>query len=213
MMHSSVRRRSTGTGVTPWTVDTPGLAAALRTEQRLDTARSDGGFRALTTRTDRVQRSTTELANRFDARRVSVAQVFIAQLRSLVGARPKPTWQTVLAADAADPNSRDALKLAELTRRAWQQLQPELAALLRRDAPVLLVDGAAFARYRAMPLLEELAEAARSGAGGLWLLCPAEDPGQLPRLDASVVPVPPDEWIMLPDEWVDNEHRGRSQAS
>jgi hypothetical protein len=63
-----------------------------------------------------------------------------------------------------------------------------------------------------MELLEEVAQAARDGAGPVWLLCPAEDPDQPPRLDDTVVPVPPDEWITLTDEWVDNKHRSR-QAS
>jgi serine/threonine protein kinase len=212
-MLTSAKRRSTGTGATPWTAEQPELAAALRTEQQLGTAGADGGFRALSVRTDRVHRAAAELTDRFGARRTSVAQLFVAQLRALVSARPKPTWQTVLAADAADPNSRDALKLAEFTQRAWQALRPELLALVRRDAPLLLDDGAAFARYRAMELVEELAEEARGGGGGVWLLCPADDPGQLPRLDATVVPVPAYEWVVLTDEWVDNKHRGGVQAS
>jgi serine/threonine protein kinase len=210
---SATRRRSTGAGMTQWTVEQPELAAALRTEQRLGTAGADGGFRTLTTRTDRVHRSAAELSHRFGARHVSVAGLFVAHLRALVSARTKPTWQTVLAADAADPNSRDALKLAEFTHRAWQALQPELLAMIQRDTPLLLDDGAVFARYRAMEILESLADAARGGAGAVWLLCPAEDPGQLPRLDTTVVPVPPDEWIMLPDEWADNKHRSSAQAS
>lgn len=212
-MLTSAKRRSTGTGATPWTVEQPELAAALRTEQQLGTAGQGGGFRALSVRIDRVHRAGTELTGRFGARRASVAQLFVAQLRALVSSRPKPTWQTVLAADAADPNSRDALKLAEFTQRAWQALRPELLSLVRRESPLLLDDGAAFARYRAMELVEELAEAARGGAGAVWLLCPAEDPGQLPRLDTAVVPVPAYEWVVLTDEWVDNKHRGSVQAS
>ncbi len=62
-------------------------------------------------------------------------------------------------------------------------------------------------RYQAMELLEELAETARRGAGPVWLLCPMEDPGHLPRLDTTVVPVPEYEWIALPDAWATNEHR------
>jgi serine/threonine protein kinase len=207
---TSVRRRSTGTDLTHWATDSPQLAAALRTEQQLITADEDGGFRALTIRTDRYALAGRELARRFGARPVNVAGRFVTQLRSLVDARPKPTWQTVLTADAADPNSRDALKLAEFTGRAWQGLRPELLSMPDRQAPLLLVDAAPMARYRAMELLEELAETARGGAGAVWLLCPMEDPGQLPHLDATVVPVPDYEWIQLPDPWVANEHRSGS---
>lgn len=209
---ASARRRSTGTDASPWTIDQPELAAAARAEQRLASAGADGGFRALSVRTSRVRPAATELERRFGARRISVTGLFIAQLRALVSERAKPTWSTVLAADAADPNSRDALKLAEFTQRTWQRLRPEFLALIARGAPLLLDDGASLARYRAMELLEEMAQAARDGAAPVWLLCPAEDPDKPPRLDTTVVPVPPDEWITLTDEWVANEHRSR-QAS
>jgi serine/threonine protein kinase len=209
---TSVRRRSTGTEASPWTIEQPELAAAARTEQRLRSAGVDGGFRALSVRSDRVRPAAEELVTRFGARRVSVTGLFIAQLRALVGERAKPTWPKVLEADAADPNSRDALKLAEFTQRAWHQLRPELSTLISREAPLLLDDGASLARYRAMQVLEEVAQSARDAGAPIWLLCPAEDPDQPPRLDESVVPVPPDEWITLTDEWVGNKHRSR-QAS
>lgn len=205
---SSHQRRSTATGMTVWNAGSPELAAALRAEQRLARTIEEGGFRALTVRTDRYPEARQELASRLSARECNVAGRFMAQLRALVEARPKPTWETVLAADAADPNSRDALKLAEFTSRTWQQLRPELLALPDRRLPLLLFDAAPLARYRAMELLEELAERARGGAGAVWLLCPMEDPGQLPRLDDAVVPVAENEWIILPDAWVTNEHRG-----
>ncbi|MEE6260632.1 hypothetical protein [Plantactinospora sonchi] len=61
-----------------------------------------------------------------------------------------PVWETVLAADVADPNPRNALKLAEFTGRTWRQLRPELLALPDRRLPLLLFDAAPLARYRAM---------------------------------------------------------------
>ncbi|GAA3770363.1 BREX system serine/threonine kinase PglW [Plantactinospora mayteni] len=204
---SSHRRRSTDTRMTVWNAASPELAAALRAEQQLVRTGEEGGFRALTVRTDRYPDAQQELVNRLNARACNVAGRFLAQLRTLVEARPKPTWETVLAADAADPNSRDALKLAEFAARTWQQLRPELLALPDRRLPLLLFDAAPLARYGAMELLEELADLARGGAGAVWLLCPVEDPGQLPRLDAAVVPVAQDEWVTLPDAWVANEHR------
>ncbi|MBF9132848.1 hypothetical protein I0C86_28395 [Plantactinospora sp. S1510] len=93
--------------------------------------------------------------------------MFLAKLRTLVEARPKPTWQMVLAADAADPNSRDALKLAEIAARTWQQLRPELLTLPDRRLPLLLFDAAPLARYGAMEMLEDLADLARGGVAAL----------------------------------------------
>jgi serine/threonine protein kinase len=204
---NSIRRRSTATDPSPWTTESPEIASAAQTEQLLLSARAAGGFRVLTVRIDRYQPARRELIQRFEARAVNVAEGFVASLRALVTARPKPTWQTVLSADAAPPNSRDALKLAEFTSRAWEELRPGLLSRLDRSGPLLLHDGAPLARYRAMDLLNELAEAARGGAGCLWLLCPMEDPSQLPRLDATVVPVASHEWIQLTDVWVGNQHR------
>lgn len=85
---------------------------------------------------------------------------------------------------------------------------PALGHALRRDdGPVLLHDAAVLARYGAMVRLYELADAARSGAGDLWLLCPMEDPALLPKLDGTVVRIGDNEWIALPDAWVVNGHR------
>ncbi|MEU6021347.1 BREX system serine/threonine kinase PglW [Micromonospora sp. NPDC047134] len=206
---ASSQRRPTGSGVTPWTAESPHLAAALRAEQQLITAGEDTGFRVLTVRADRYGQAAGELTGRFGARSVSVAGRFVTELRTLVESRSRPTWQTVLTADRADPNSRDALKLNEFTGRAWQSFRPALLALPDRQFPLLLIDAAPLVRYRGIHLLEELAETARAGAGAVWLLCPMEDPTQLPHLDDTVVPVPAYEWIVLPDAWTTNAHRSQ----
>jgi serine/threonine protein kinase len=209
-----IRRRSTGPGTTYWTADSPELAAALRAEQRLAGSLSEGGFRALTVRVNGYLSARAELTARFSARPANVAARFVSALRDLVDARPKPRWQTVLGADAADPGSRDALKLAEFTQQAWDSLRPELLSMVGGSGPLLLHDAAPLARYRAMEVLDAVADAARSGAGVVWLLCPMEDPGQLPKLDGTVVPVVTEnEWIALPDLWVANEHRSGDKAS
>lgn len=209
----SFRRRSTATEVTPWTAESPELAAALRVEQHLSTAGDEGGFRVLTVRADWYAEAMRELGDRFAGQQVNIAGRFVGALRGLVAARPKPTWETVLTADRAGPNSRDALKLAEFTDRTWQELRPALLALPERRSPLLLVDAAPLVRYRGMPLLEELTETARAGAGPVWLLCPMEDPTQLPRLDETVVPVPSHEWIVLSEGWLRNTHRGRPERT
>lgn len=225
---SIIRRRSSAsTPTTSWLADSPELAAALRAEERLS-APGDG-FRALTVRLSRYPAAADELVRRFGARPVSVADRFLRHLRALVDSRPKPTWKTVLGADLAEPGSRAALKFGEYVDEAWQRTLPELLAELGATTPpadsgspavsgasaapgwsagpLLLHDAAPLARWRSMPRLDTLAEAARSGAGTLWLLCPAEDPQALPKLDGEVVRVSENEWIPLPDAWVANAHR------
>jgi serine/threonine protein kinase len=209
-----IRRRTTGSKLSYVTADSPQLAAALRAEQRLAGAGGEGGFRALTVRLNGHASARAELVGRFGARPFNVAARFVATLRELVSARPKPTWEKVLDADAAQPGSRDALKLAEYARAAWEAVYPELLDAVAGDGPLLLHDAAPLARYRAMDLLEAAADAGRSGAGAVWLLCPADDPAQPPRLDDTVVPVVTEnEWIVLPDSWVANQHRSREKAS
>jgi serine/threonine protein kinase len=209
---TSIRRRSTVSGPTLWTAESPEVSAALRTEQQLSDLDGNSHFRALTVRTNRYVQARREIERRFGVRSVNVAGRFVAHLRALVDARTRPTWQKVLSADAADPNSRDALKLAEFTGSAWRMFRPELMSMVDRSSVLLLWDAAPLARYRAMDLLEAVAELARGGSGPVWLLCPMEDPGQLPRLDSTVVPVAEYEWTVLPDAWVANEHRS-SRAS
>ncbi|MEU2614516.1 BREX system serine/threonine kinase PglW [Micromonospora sp. NPDC007271] len=211
---SIIQRRPSATSApSRWAAESPELAAAMRAEERLTGARSAGGFRALTVRLNRYALAREELVRRFDARPVSVAAVFLRELRGLVDARPKPTWETVLGADIAEPGSRGAIKLGEYVEQAWQLAVPTLrASLSPGEGPVLLHDAAVLARYRAVERLYELADAARGGAGDVWLLCPMEDPGTLPKLDGAVVRVGDNEWIALPDAWVVNAHRSAASA-
>ncbi|TYB40414.1 BREX system serine/threonine kinase PglW [Micromonospora sp. AP08] len=206
---SIIQRRPSATNApSRWAAESPELAAAMRAEERLTGARSAGGFRALTVRLNRYAPAREELVRRFDARPVSVAAVFLRELRGLVDAKPKPTWETVVGADIAEPGSRGAIKLGEYVEQAWQVAVPALRAQLSADAgPVLLHDAAVLARYRAMERLYELADMARAGSGDVWLLCPMEDPATLPKLDGAVVRVGDNEWIALPDAWVVNAHR------
>ncbi|MFC0003613.1 BREX system serine/threonine kinase PglW [Micromonospora siamensis] len=207
------RRPSLTVAPSRWTAESPELAAAMRAEERLTGARSAGGFRALTVRLSRYGLAREELARRFDARPVNVAARFLEQLHALVDAHPKPTWETVVGADIAPPGSRGAIKLGEYVERAWELAAPSLRASLSVDAgPVLLHDAAVLARYRAMDRLYELADAARGGAGGVWVLCPMDDPALLPKLDGAVVRVGDNEWIALPDAWVVNAHRSAVTA-
>ncbi|MET7749021.1 BREX system serine/threonine kinase PglW [Micromonospora sp. NPDC005367] len=207
------RRPSVTAAPSRWTAESPDLAAAMRAEERLTGARSAGGFRALTVRLNRYHLAREELARRFDARPVNVAARFLDHLHALVDARPKPTWETVLGADIAEEGSRAAIKLGEYVEQAWQLAAPELHAELRAgEGPALLHDAAVLARYRAMDRLYELADAARGGVGGVWLLCPMEDPALLPKLDGAVVRVGDNEWIALPDAWVVNAHRSAVTA-
>jgi hypothetical protein len=146
--------------------------------------------------------------------------LFVRALHELVDARPKPTWETILRADVAEPGSKGAMKFAEYARTAWGAVEPRIGEVLAAGgaasgasgdsrAPVLLTDAGVLARYDAMGVLERLAERSRGGGRGLWLLCPQSDPARPPRLGTVAVPYQSGlgEWIVLPDSWVQNAHR------
>lgn len=208
------RRLSTAPSSAHWTVvDSPVLAGALRAEEILSSA-AEEGFRALTVRVNRYPRAVDELTRRFGARPTNVAALFMAALRARVAERAKPTWETLLRADTAEPGSRAALKLGEYTAAAWEDVRPTLVSAVDRSlGPVLLHDSGLFARYDAMGVLDEVVSRSRDGHGAVWLLCPVEDPGGQPRLDGVLVPHLATEHVPLVDAWVDNEHRGGERAS
>ncbi|MFD4525327.1 BREX system serine/threonine kinase PglW [Streptomyces sp. NPDC058470] len=188
------------------------LAGAGAAEERLlGSARRDG-FRVLTVETSLVGDALRELTDeRFQVRPVSVTDLFLHALHELVDARVKPTWETILRADVAEPGSRAAMKFAEYARTAWGVVEPRLSERLAEPVidghrvPLLLTDAGAFARYDAMAVLDRLAERSRGGGHGLWLLCPQTDPARPPRLGVTAVPYQAGlgEWIVLPDSWPD----------
>ncbi|MDH6114361.1 serine/threonine protein kinase [Kitasatospora sp. MAP12-15] len=202
--------------------DDPLLAGAMQAEERLLSSARRDGFRALTVRTGLAREAARELTasgagsdtggSRFGAEAVSVAELLIAALHELVDPRPKPTWETILRADAAEPGTPAAMRFAEYVRTAWGAVEPRIGKLIATGGPgrpVLLVDGGVFARYDAMGVLDRLAGRSRDGGRGLWLLCPQSDPARDPRLGATAVPYQSGlgEWIELPDSWVNNAHR------
>jgi serine/threonine protein kinase len=191
------------------------VAAAVLAQERLIGAVERDGFRVLTVRTSRLRAATAALTRgggQFAAKSVSAAHLFIHALHELVDPRPKPTWETILKADVAAPGSNAQQKFDEYARTAWGVVEPRIGDLLVTDSPepLLLLDGAVFARYAVMGLLERLAERARQGGRPLWLLCPQADPAQGPRFGEVAVPLQAGlgEWIVLPDAWVTGAHLG-----
>jgi serine/threonine protein kinase len=206
-----VRRASTHSHAAALYSDDPVLRAAGRAEERLATSAQQDGYRVLTVRQARSAAAAHELAGpRFGAEQVSVTGLFLAEMHALIVPGEFPTWQTILEADAAPAGSDDAENFASYARTAWGRVMPRIAALRESGTgPLLLTDAAVFARYDAMGVLDVLAERARQGGRGLWLLVPQADAGREPQL--NTVPVPYQaalgEWIELPDAWVENAHR------
>ncbi|MCX2185180.1 BREX system serine/threonine kinase PglW [Streptomyces sp. SKN60] len=208
-----IGHQSTGVGTVTRYSDDPLLAGAVRSDERLLASARQDGYRILTVHHGRTVEAVRRLtADRIGARPVSVTELFLESMHALVPPATKPTWETLLKADVAKPGTRGAMKFAEYARTAWGAVEPRVRELLDPAAgagPVLLTETAVFARYDAMGVLDRLAEAARQGGRGLWLLVPQPDPAREPKLGAVAVPYQAGlgEWIDLPDSWVKNAHR------
>ncbi|MFF8881843.1 BREX system serine/threonine kinase PglW [Streptomyces flaveolus] len=212
-------RQSTRTGAVTRYADDPQLAGAVRAEERLLASAHRDGYRVLTVRQQLVRDAVRELsAERLGTQALSVTELFLEALHGQVTPGTKPTWETLLKADAAEPGSKGAVRFAEYARTAWGSVEPRIAELLGGGGggagPVLLTEAGVFARYDAMGVLDRLASAARRGGRGLWLLVPQNDPSREPRLGQVAVPYQAGlgEWIQLPDAWVGNAHRGSGQV-
>jgi serine/threonine protein kinase len=186
------------------------VAAAVKAEQRLMHSARQDGFRVLTVPQRRAEDAVRRLAGEpYRARPVSVTALFVAELRGVVGEAARPTWETVLKADAAEPGSRAHQQLRIRTDKAWGRIEPRLREqLAEADGPLLLTDTAVLARYDALDLLGRLSEEARQGGSPLWLLVAQSDPARAPRLAGQSVPYQAgfDEWIVVPDAWVARKH-------
>jgi serine/threonine protein kinase len=209
-------RQSTRTGEVTRYADDPQLAGAVRAEERLLASARRDGYRVLTVGQRSVRQAVAGLGGeRIGAEAVSVTELFLQALHGQVTPGTKPTWETLLKADAAEPGSKGAVRFAEYARTAWGSVEPRIVELLGNggggaSGPVLLTEAGVFARYDAMGVLDRLASAARRGGRGLWLLVPQSDPSREPRLGLVAVPYQAGlgEWIQLPDTWVGNAHRG-----
>ncbi|MCY0946175.1 BREX system serine/threonine kinase PglW [Streptomyces antarcticus] len=201
-------RQATDVGAVTKYSDDEVLAGAARAKERLAASAPRDGYRVLTVHHHRPEEAVRALAAApIGAQAVSVTALFLEAMHALASAGSKPTWETLLKADVAEAGSRGAVKFAEYARTAWGAVEPQVRSLLDRAAgtgPVLLTEAAVFARYDAMGVLDRLAEAARQGGRGLWLLVPQGDPAREPKLGQVAVAYQAGlgEWIELPDSWV-----------
>ncbi|MEW2152612.1 BREX system serine/threonine kinase PglW [Streptomyces albidoflavus] len=186
------------------------VAAAVKAEQRLTHSAGQDGFRVLTVPQGGAETAVRRLAGEpYGAAVVSLTGLFLAELRGVIAEAAKPTWETVLKADAAEAGTRPHQQLRVRTDKAWGRVEPLLRERLAESSgPLLLTDTAALARYDAFDLLGRLAEKSRQGGRPLWLLVAQSDPARAPRLAGQSVPYQAgfDEWIVVPDAWVARRH-------
>lgn len=187
------------------------VAAAVKAEQRLRHSATGDGFRVLTVPQRRAESAVQTLTgDGYGAATVSLTGMFVAELRGVIGEAERPTWETVLKADAAEAGSRAQQQLRVRTDKAWGRVELRLRELLGTtgSGPLLLTDTAALGRYDALDVLGRLAGEARQGGRALWVLVAQSDPARAPRLAGQSVAYQAgfDEWIVVPDAWVTRKH-------
>jgi len=194
------------------------LAAAQAFEERLQKQLKTGGLLSLTTEPRLAARAEHELLHRFGPdsdtprplQRLSIDALLLRSLREQATAA-NVNWSRVLAADAAEPDSRDWANLQRLVQRTLPTLRQ---ALLQAAQPLLVVHAGLLARYGLMGLIVEL-EAAAGTPGhtpAAWLLLPTHQTGRA-SIDGAAVPlVHASNVIAMPQAWIENRHRTRAGA-
>lgn len=203
---------STGSYVsqTPRPVASEEALAAADFEQRLRRAADAGAFLILLTLPRRVAAVQDKLLHGFDLCHRSFDRLLLDALHTTAQAA-KVDWQVVLAADAAEPTSRDGQNLRRLVSRALPTLEQDLLAT---EGTVLLSEPGLLGRYDLLPWLEAWRDRlARPEPGralrGLWLLAPSDEQQDVPRLHGRPVPVVgPSEWTWVSESWMRGVHQG-----
>lgn len=189
------------------------FAEARTLETRLQNSLKQGGLLVLTTEPRMAQKAETELLRRFgqgDAplqglHRLSVDALLLQEMRHKAAAL-RIDWSVVLQADAAEPGSRDWIKLLTLVGQTLPALRK---ALLESAAPLLVVNAGLLARYDLMSVICELESVAgRPGyTPTAWLLLPSHQ-AAVAALNGKPVPlVNPSAVATLPQAWIANKHR------
>lgn len=169
------------------TTDTTGHPASKTLRESI-AARS---FLALGVPAKHAERLAAGLVSTFGAIEVNVTDVLLDSLKESADKAGVP-WDTVLAADAAKPESVDARGLAALVEQAVPRIEAAIRGALSsnpsEDHPVLITEAAPLARYGHMAMVSRLADITTSREQAVWLVVPEEGSGG-PLLDRVPVPL------------------------
>jgi serine/threonine protein kinase len=200
------RRSTTLGGVREY--DDPDVLDAAQFERRLESSRRKGGFLCLIGDERALDQITDELTQRFGAEHVSLDRLLIHHLRLAAGRR-NVVWETVIAADASEHDSKSWANLQRLFVDAVESAETEL---LGYEDTVLATEPGLLARYGQLDMIDRLRDTTGSNQGELstlWLLVPDDGKTDRPMIDGAAIPViGAGQWARVPSAWVKNWHRG-----
>ena len=133
---------------------------------------------------------------------VDVTQVLLDTMREQAAQVGLP-WETVRAADAAAPGTRDAQGLAALVARVLPAVHDAIDQATRRDAPVLVTETAPLARYGHLSTLSRWSDLAAPRRQAIWLLVPQLHGTTGPLIDGKPLPLgAPGQFVRVDSEWL-----------
>jgi serine/threonine protein kinase len=198
---------------------TPEIADARQFEERLERGIKEGSFLALIVNPKCYQRAVSELQNRFSIEVVDIEGLIVDTLRD-VASKANAKWDALVNADAK-PGSEPWKKFMVLVNRAMEVVSRQLLVVSQETAnqkpktenskrSILLIYPGLLARYEQLGLLEKIRdEIGRSkGLHSCWILIPGDNQA---FIDGRPVPIiSPGQKTKVPDQWIRNEHRGRT---
>lgn len=123
----------------------------------------------------RAEAVATQLRDHFGGVEVNVTDLLLEALRAKAD-EVGLSWNDVVAADAAEPNSRPAQGLAALVAQSIPMIEviieEAMTSAPEATRPVLITDAAPLARYGHMALLPRLADVTRRRTNAVWLIVP-----------------------------------------
>jgi serine/threonine protein kinase len=196
LLSSRFTTAGTGGSLTPIEID---IAADF--DDRLTRSIDSGGLLVLVTDYRRLERVTDEL-RRLPLTVVDLDDWLTAELQRITESG-KPSWDLIVAADAAGPGSAPWQNLLRVVDRALDTLTERLAAT---SGTVLVTRCGLLARYDRMNVVARWRDVVHDRSAllaALWMLVASPSTSDVPVVDGAAVPVlTRSEWSRVPREWV-----------
>ncbi|QGG94363.1 BREX system serine/threonine kinase PglW [Actinomarinicola tropica] len=206
---STLTRLPTGAPTTAPVVE---IDEAADFEDRLVRSVDSGGVLVLMTDRSSLGRAADGVEHLVSAV-VDVDEWLLAEVDRITS-DGRPSWETLVAADAAGPGSPPWQNLLRLVDRALDAFTDRL---FDTAGSVALVNAGLLARFERMERIamwRDGLHARRGNLRALWLVVSSSGAiSDVPMLDGRRVPtVSPNEYARVPEAWLRNVHRGAVQT-
>lgn len=184
---------------------TPLSLSGGQLDRRLVESARSRSFLALGVDAARTDRAVGLLQERYGAQALDLTGVLIDELHRQSDG--KISWTDVVAADAKQPGTRDALGLARLVELALpaidQAIETAFAEAAGSERPVVLVEASPLARYDRLSSLSRWTDLAAPRGQAVWLLVPQLSGNTGAMVDGRPLPLAaPGQFLRLDEEWL-----------